>query len=92
MKDYDFRKLDRWKDTDFDGFYAMLDRGEDINLFIGDALFWLGAWHNGTRIISQCPDGRTEGIYKDADDMLDHFVFKGKTLREHFPDIEFTSC
>jgi hypothetical protein len=70
----------------------MLTVGEDINLFIGDALFWIGAWKNDTHIISQCPDGQTEGIYNTADEMLDGFAYKGKTLREHFPDIEFTRC
>lgn len=92
MSALDYASLPRWKDWSIDEFKDEIDIGMDINLFIGDALFWLGAWHDGTRIISQCPDGQTEGIYQNADDMLDRFVFEGKTLREHFSDIEFTRC
>lgn len=84
--------LQRWQDWTLEEFKDEINIGMDINLFIGDALFWLGAWDKHTRIISQCPNGQTEGVYKDADAMLDGFVFQGKTLREHFPDIVFTRC
>lgn len=68
------------KVNDLNVFKDDINMGIDQNIFIGDALFWLGAWRNNTRIISQCPDGRVEGIYKDADDMLNDFIFNGKRL------------
>ena len=92
MSKLDYSTLPRWKDFTLEEFKNEIDIGMDINIFIGNDLFWLGVWDDGMRIISQCPDGQVEGIYKDAEDMLEHFIYKGKTLREHFPDIEFTRC
>lgn len=68
------------KVNDLNVFRDDVNMGIDQNIFIGEDLFWLGAWRDNTRIISQCPDGRTEGIYKDADDMLNNFIFGGKRL------------
>ncbi len=88
----DFSNLTRWKDETYEEFYEQIEMGEDINIFIGDILFWLGAGENSTRIIAQCNGNEHDEAYKDADELLNNFTFEGKTLREHFPDIEFTSC
>lgn len=66
--------------SNLEEFKENINIGIDQNIFIGDDLFWLGAGKGDTCMIGQCPDGQTEGIYKDAEEMLNNFVFKGKTL------------
>lgn len=54
--------------------------GEDINLIIDNKMFWLGAWKDNKRIISECPNGKTEGIYDTADDLINSFMINNKPL------------
>ena len=81
IKDFDrgekINNLQEFKDD--------IEMGIDQNIFIGDTLFWLGAGKNDTHVIGQCPDGALY-TFKDAEDMLNHFVFNGKPLKEWIID------